>query len=261
MPQVTSVEDQTQVWTVKRSYLILGTLILLFINFITPVFYLTWAIIYQTNIKDRYTLKPDLIILGFAPFALFMWVLGIFAYVSIAGSILAIGPGGLTYASAGYIIRARWSKLLGYGKVSSNNATVEGYLVNDDAREVTGWLSTLTGLMPIISILTIFSGRYVAAGNLNYTRVIPLKSFDSHSQRGPMAELVRRYAPFLIDSDGNPRSGNFAAAPLELVKNEPEPPSREVITNRKDKLFLWLNYGSLAAIILMLVVGFLIAIF
>lgn len=257
MPLQTTIDNKTQVWNVQKGYRVLGSGIMLFVSLLFPACFL-FSAVYTKLVVHSNNWNP-VYFWVFAGLFLLLLVPGIYFYGSIVGNTLVIGPGGLLYRSAGYVIRTPWSQILGYDAIKTGNTSVTGFIIDRKYQKVSGWLKTLYQTLPFIRVAAFFSGRYVPPGDLNFTRVVSFTTFENEWELGRLGTVVREYAPHLFNNFGVLIRGQVKSYLPEPDETELAPPDEEVLKQIKDPFFLKLLIGTVVVSILMLVVGLLIS--
>lgn len=144
--------------------------------------------------------EPEAHIAVWATGGVLLLAIGIVAWL-VTRTRLDIGPDGITYHAIGFRVVARWDDLVGYGKRVMGMSEVECLVLRGSGMEVSGWLAAGYRLMPLASILSMFSGRPMSADRMSdYADVIPIGVFDSDWRTGAIGALVRQYAPHAFDT-------------------------------------------------------------
>jgi hypothetical protein len=144
--------------------------------------------------------EPEARIAVWATGGVLLVAIGIVAWL-VTRTRLDIGPEGITYHAIGFRVVAAWDDLVGYGKRVMGVSEVECLVLRGSGMEVSRWLAAGYRLLPLASILSMFSGRPMSSERISdYADVIPVGVFDSDWRTGGIGALVRQYAPRAFDT-------------------------------------------------------------
>lgn len=120
--------------------------------------------------------------------ALGYWLLGI--------TRLEISPEGVVYHAIGYRVRSSWSNVTGTARRPQGAVDLDCLILREPGMELSGWMRFTYQILPLINIISLFSGQAYQPNNLYlYEGVIPVEVFDKHWYSGEIGSLIKRYAP------------------------------------------------------------------
>jgi hypothetical protein len=144
--------------------------------------------------------EPDARIAVWATGGVLLVAIGIVAWL-VTRTRLDIGPDGIVYHAIGYRVVGAWDDVVGTDRRVMGASEVECLVLRAPAMEMSGWLAAGYRLMPVASILAVFTGRTVETDRASdYADVIPVGVFDSDWRTGEIGAMVRQYAPQALDA-------------------------------------------------------------
>lgn len=186
------VSRTARVFKIPSSYRWIGGIVMLVLSLFIPViFLLSLANTPATSGNGNLPVMLVALVLT-AMFA----VLGVVIYISLVSSRLAVGPGGISYFTAGGAIRAPWARVAGYGNMAPNNR--KGLILYQEINDPNNSSETTNAEHEGDSVANTRpgpGGRTALSRRVDPKRLIPLFPFDKYWQEGELGQLIRRYAP------------------------------------------------------------------
>jgi WD40 repeat protein len=133
-----------------------------------------------------------------------LFLLGLMTYFAFAGTRLIIASDRIEYYTVGYSIASDWNNVARVGPMPGAVAGVALFL-RQPATKLSGWLSTVFALRPLLFIVALAGRRYYPLQSRAATNVIPLSAFAGGDwQHSAIGELLRRHAPQVFDATQTP---------------------------------------------------------
>lgn len=234
-------KDSVHVFAMRRGYQIAGVLFALFIISIWPALCLFMAV------DNFQMLLSPVMLIAHVVLMTGMFLLGLMTYFAFASTRLVIGPERIEYYTFGYTIATSWNNLAGIGPMPGVLTGTEALLLREPVTRLSGWYQTFKTVGPALSVAARASGRYYSGVNEDMTGVIPVSPFDLNWQKGPIGELVRRFAPHVFNPESAPARGAVQSDSLyeEVARRSRPRPWRTVAA--------FAGYVALAGLAVMLV--------
>lgn len=213
-----SKESQTaRVYNIPSSYRWIGAIVMLVCSFFIPVI----LVIALANSAGQGNLV--LVLAAIFLTAIFV-VIGVVIYLSLVSARLAVGPGGISYFTAGGSIQAPWARVAGYGNLASSNR--KGLILYQDVPSETP--------KPVSKTANTRSSL-TSPRKVDPKRLIPLFPFDKNWQEGEIGQLIRHYAPHALKDLGSLNLADFdlSHATPDLPLPNPAPDVSVLAANPK----------------------------
>lgn len=128
--------------------------------------------------------------------------LGIYVYQGLTSARLTVGPDGIEFSGSTHSVKTKWENALSIGTVNVGSTVMKGLLLNstaEDIIQVKPYVKGFLAAQPVIYMLSLLNRSYNPMLTGDFTRVIPLNQFQPHWETNELGDLIRLYAPWVLD--------------------------------------------------------------